>query len=285
MQLLLILLCTIFSCSKVTTQGFLAKGNIKNITDALLANGFVFFFVSLLFSLSMRDGVNMPVLCYAAVFGLLSVSFQVFYSLSFQTGPFAITSMIINLNMIVPVIFSIIYFHETPTVTKVIGVLLALTSLFFNVKSDDKKVNLKWFVYVFLAYFSTAGISITQKLFVRSSVGEHLEQFIFFGYVIAFVLSLFVFFAMRKTEKQRNFQVSKKNLVLVFLIAFFLGAFQFVYTYANAFVDAIVLVPSIGGLAMILQMIPSKFLFHDKFTKRQILGMCIGIVAIVVISL
>lgn len=285
MEYLIILLCAFLSCAKVTVQGYLSRGNIKNVTDSILANCVVFAFASILFSSGLRNGINPTVVVYAAIFGLLSVSFQTFYALSLKEGPFATTTMLANLSMVVPIIFSIIYYNEKVTVIKGIGFILCAVALFLNVKSDGKKVNLKWLIYVALAFFSTGFLTITQRVFSRTPVGGNKEQFIFFGYLTAFVLSTIIYFVREKTVHEKTFKFNKKTITLAFFIAAGLGVFHFFYTYANSFIDAIVLSPSVCGLATMFQTVSGRIIFKEKFTVRQILSICIGIVAIVLISL
>lgn len=285
MQYLIILLCAALSCTKVTIQGHLSKGNIKSSTDSVLLSCLIFLFTFIFFSTSLTKGINISVIYYSILFGALGVSFQVFYALSLKSGPFSASCMLVNLNMVLPVIFSIIYYNEKVTVTKVVGIILCITALFLNAKSDGKKVNIKWFVYVALAFLSTGGISIVQKIFAKSAHGECLEQFIFFGYLTAFVLSLIIFCTQQKIRHNRTFKLSKKNVFFTILIALALGAFQFFYTYANSFIDAIILVPSVSGLATLLQMLSGRIIFREKFTVRQICSICVGILAILMISL
>lgn len=285
MQYLIILLCAALSCTKVTIQGHLSKVSIRNATDSILANSLIFAFTFILFFASLRNGINISVICYSILFGILGVSFQVFYALSLKSGPFSASCMLINLSMVLPVIFSLTYYNEKVTITKVVGIILCLSALFLNIKSDGKKVNTKWFIYVALAFLSTGGISIVQKIFAKSAYGCYLEQFIFFGYLTAFIVSFVVFCIQQKIKQNRTFKVSRKNVFLAFLIALALGAFQFFNTYANSFIDAIILVPSVNGLATVLQMLSGRIIFREKFTVKQICAICIGISAILLISL
>ena len=258
MQYLIILLCAALSCTKVTTQGHLSKGNINNTTDSVLANCLVFSFTFVIFSVSLKNGINPSVIYYSILFGVFGVSFQVFYALALKSGPFSASCMMINLSMVIPVVFSILYYGEKVSVTRVVGIVLCLTALFLNVKSDGKKINIKWFIYVALAFLSTGGIAIVQKIFSKSEYGDCLEQFIFLGYLIAFVISFVIFFTQQKFGTKRTFNISKRNVLLTFLIAAALGAYQFFFTFANSFIDAIILVPSVSGLATVLQMLSGR---------------------------
>ena len=98
------------------------------------------------------------------------------------------------------------------------------------------------------------------------------------------MLSFAIFCVQQKIKKNRTFKVSRKNVFVAFLIALALGAFQFFNTYANSFIDAIILVPSVNGLATVLQMISGRIIFREKFTAKQICAICIGIAAILLIS-
>lgn len=129
MKILIILICAALSCIKVIIQGHLSKGNIKNATDSVLANCLVFAFTFSIFSLSLKNGINLSVIYYSVLFGVFGVSFQVFYALALKSGPFSASCMLINLHMILPVVFSIIYYNEKASVTKVIGIILCLTAL------------------------------------------------------------------------------------------------------------------------------------------------------------
>lgn len=229
--------------------------------------------------------MNVSVIYYSVMFGVLGASFQVFYALSLKAGPFSATCILINLSMVIPVVFSLIFYNEKATVLKVLGILLCLLALFLNIKSDGKRVNFKWFIYVTLAFLSTGGIGIVQKVFAKSEVAADLEQFIFFGYLIAFSLTCVIFFTQLRMGRERSFKLSKRNLILILLIAASLGAYQFFNTFANSFIDAIILGPSVSGLATVLQMLSGRIIFKEKFTGRQISSICVGIVAILLISL
>jgi len=286
MKFIIILICALLSCTKVTTQGYVAKGNVKNTSDSVFANCLVFALTALIFSLSLKNGINYGVIIYAILFGIFSSTFQIFYALALEAGPFSATCMIINLSMVVPVVFSLVFFNEKLTIIKLVGMFLCLFALFLNTRSDGKKINLKWIIYVLLAFFSTgAGISITQKLFAKSEYAANVEQFVFLGYLTAFLITFVLVMFQKFSKAERNFKLTGKNIFLVFVIAASLGAFQFFRTNADSFIDAIVLNPSISGLATTFQMLSGRIIFKEKFTVRQICSICVGIVAILMISI
>lgn len=285
MGFLIILLCGFLSCLKVTTQGKLARLSIKNTSDSILTNCFIFAFTSVMFSTSLINGININVIRYAVFFGLFSASFQIFYALSLKTGPFSISCMLINLNMIIPAVFSIIFFGEKLTLIKVVGFLLCLLAMFLNTKSDGKKINLKWIFCVMLAFISTGSLSVVQKIYAKSVYAGDLSQFIFFGYFTAFLITFIVSFVQKKRQQEMNFKPTKNNIILILIIVICLGAFQYFNTLANSFIDAIVLNPSVCGLSTIFLTLSGRIIFREKFTPNQLWSIGIGVAAILLISI
>ncbi len=285
MQILIILFCALLSCLKVTIQGNLAKGNIKSVKDSVLANGLVFAVVSIFFLISLRNEVNVRILPYSFFFGLFGVIFQISYALALRSGPFSITCMSCNLSMVIPIVFSFIVFKEGLTLVKGIGILLCIATLFLNSKKDDKKISAIWLVFVALTFLSNGGIGSVQRVFAKSDFGSNVEQFVFFGYLFAFLITSVVFLFVRKNGEEINLKLTPKNTISIVIIGLFLGVFQYTYTYANSIIDAAVLIPSVNVLATIFQMMAGKVVFREKFSARQIVSICIGICSVLLMSL
>lgn len=284
MSFFIILLCGVLSCMKVTMQGQLSRKSIKNTNDSIAANCLIFAFTAVLFSISVKSGININVVSYSLLFGICSASFQIFYALSLKSGPFSISCMLINLSMVLPAIFSIIVFGEKLTLMKFIGMILCILALFLNIKSDNKKMNLKWFLYVALAFLSTGSLAIVQKVFAKSSFGEELSQFIFLGYFIAFLITFIVVLILKGQKQEINFKINKQNIMFILVIVVCLGAYQYFSTLANSFIDAIILSPSISGLSTMFLTLSGRIFFKEHFTSKQILSICCGFIAILLIS-
>ena len=115
-------------------------------------------------------------------------------------------------------------------------------------------------------------------------MGGNYEQFVFFGYLTAFIVSLVLVLIFKSRKSEINFKVKPKTLIIAFGVAAMLGLYQYFNTYGNSFIESIVLNPSVGGLTTILQMVSGRVIFKEKFTVKQICSICIGITAILLIS-
>ena len=134
MQYLIIAISAFFASAKVIFQGRLAKGNIQGIIDSVLANCMLFGIISIMFSVSAFGGINSGVILHSIIFGVLSASFQIFYALALQSGPFSATCMMVNLNILIPVVIAAVCLGEKITIFRVVGVILCLLGLFLNMQ-------------------------------------------------------------------------------------------------------------------------------------------------------
>lgn len=286
MAFVVIFLISLFASVKVTTQGYVAKENVRNSFDAIIMNNMVFGIASLVFSLSLGKQIEPMVILYAVASGLCVAPFQIFYALALEKGPFSATCMIVNLSMLIPIIFSLVFYGEELTILKVLGVILCFIAMFLNTKTDNtKKVSGIWIVYVILAFLSTGMVGVVQKAFAKSQYGSNLEQFVFFGYATAFLFTFVLILINKKKGAERNLKFTRKNVFLISFIAVLLGCYQYFSTYGNSFVDAVVLSPSTSGLTTIMQMLAGKIIFKEKFTPKQIMAICVGISAILITSI
>ena len=104
-----------------------------------------------------------------------------------------------------------IFFDEKLTLFKLVGFILCLTALFLNTKSDDKKVSTRWFFYVIAALLSTGSLSVVQKIFAKSAYSQQVPQFIFLGYLVAFLVTLIVILIQKSKKSEINFKVNRHS--------------------------------------------------------------------------
>ena len=285
MSILIIVICGLLSCTKVTTQGSLARKSIFNANDAILANCCIFALTALMFSMSLFKGIDVPVIGYAALFGAFSASFQIFYALALRSGPFSITCMLVNLGMVLPVSYSLLFLGERLTLVKGIGLALCLIALFLNTQRDNAKISLKWLIYAVLAFLSTGTLSTVQKVYAKSTHAGDLMQFLFWGYLTAFVITFAVSSVQKARKQEINFKPDRSNILAICVIVLCLGMFQLLNTYANSFVDAAVLNPSVSGLSTMFLTLSGRIVFKEKFTAKQLCAIGVGLAGILLISM
>ncbi len=285
MSALLIIVCCLLAASKVTVQSHFAKANIKNQTDALLFNGFIFIFSALIFIKSAFSASYVTML-YAAISGILSVTFQFTYIQALAQGPVSITVLINNLSMMIPIIVSAIVFKEPITITRSIGIILTFATFFLNTKLEKgSKLSAKWLILTFLTFASNGAINVVQKFFTKSDFGAETQAYVSFLYIVAAIVSLILYLIFKAKGEKKTFRYSPNVFVHAALTGIILGVFQFVNTYAVKVIDGTLYFPAFGGGSTLAMTIIGIILFKDKLTKKQMLGTVMGIVAIIFMSI
>ncbi len=288
MNILLILLLCFLATAKVSMQSAFGKRHVKSFSDTLLFIGLIFVFSAALFLPYMVTASAEAVL-YGAVFGLLTVVFQLAYTKALATGRVSLTVMFCNFSMVTPVLFSYFMYGERLSHFGICGMLL--TAISFVVGADLKgtagekeKPKKAWLWFLALTFAANGGLMVTQKVFA-SSGGTDGQAFVAVSYVTAAAVTLSIYAVCRIKRMERSYRMRPRLLLHIALIGAVLGIFQAVNTYAVATVPAGILFPSYSGGCIVLSALAGVFFFHDRLQAKQILSIAAGTVAIVLMNI
>ena len=280
--LIVALLCTL-ATAKITVQGAYSKKNVKLTEDAVLFNGLIFSFAALIFSWQAINA-DAVIWIYSALFGVFSAAFQICYTKALSVGNVSLTVLIVNLSMIIPVAVSVFAFNESLSLTRVIGILLTLVTFFVvtDVKNTEK-CSLKWVLLAMASMLANGALSVTQKIFGKTEWSSQSGAFVSRAYIVAAVLSLVVYFFIRK----RGTTSQKKNYTIFAYAAatgIILTVFQLFNTYAIATVSGTFLFPAYSGGCVVFSAILGLLIFKERLNARQAIGVSIGAVALVLMN-
>lgn len=283
MEYILVILLGVLATAKMSFQSGFSKNNVKTSTDALAFNGFVFAFSAALF-LPQIFGCSNEVWLYAAVGAAFTVIFQLLYTKALSMGNVSLTVLIVNFSMVLNVLFSYFVYNDPISPPRVCGILLTVASFVICTRFDGgKSGGTKWLLFTVLAMFSTSGGSIVQKMLGESQYSGESRAFISCLYIIALGLTITIYPFLKRNEP-KTFKIGFNMIKFAAGVGISLAVFQAVYTYALANVDGTFLFPSYTGITIVLSTLSGVLIFKDKLTRRQILGMAVGIVSIVLMN-
>ena len=285
-DVILIFLLCFLATTKVTLQGRFAKTSGNSSFGALTFNTVIFASAAVLFA-RWLIGCHASTALFGAVFGVLTVLFQLFYVMAMSGGNVSLTVMFVNFSMVIPIAFSVIYGKEHITPIKAAGIALIVLALALTFKKGKGgEVNHKrWLLTALAAALINGGLSICQKLYGMTVYSSEGSGFVAWAYLIAFLLSFAVCFLRGVSNKENRFSVSPRAALLGVSAGAVLAVFQWLNTYAVSAIDAAVIFPSYYGGSMILSAMSGVLILKDKLTKRQICAILIGIVAIVILNI
>jgi len=232
---------------------------------------------------------------YSAKLLLPSAGFAISYAvatgaamLAIYYGSLAKTSLIISCSLLLPSFYGILFLDESVSITLIIGIILLVVSLVMvNYEKDasDKKVSIKWIIFVTLAFIGNGMCSIVQKAKTQyfGKDGDNLFMIVALAMV---VVILVVMALLSKSERPIMGKVVRCGWWLALLCGVANGLTNFFVIYLNnRNFPASVMFPVISGGSVVIVFLYSLIFNKEKFSVRQIIGFAVGVASIVLLNL
>lgn len=281
---LIILVLSVLSTLKVSFQGAFSKHSVRNTADAIAFNGLVFAVSAILF-LYRIPGCSRGVWIYAAFGAGFTVLFQLFYAKALSVGNVSLTALIVNFNMLINVMVSYFVYHEPMSAARLLGVILTVLSFLVCTEfKGGKRSEKKWLFLAIGAMLATSGLSIVQKIFGKSEYREQTQAFVSCMYVVAMLLTIVVYGFLKKTGGGKSFKSGKRPILFALAVGVSLAVYQLLNTYAISVIDGTFFFPVHTGGNIVLSTLSGVLVFKDRLKPKQVFGIFIGIVAVVLMN-
>ena len=223
---------------------------------------------------------------------LFSIGFATMYAmavlgslLAIMTGPFSLTSLITAYSLIVPAGYGLIFLKEPVSVFLIVGIVLLLVSLFLinmEKKGEEKKITLKWAFYALLTFIGNGGCSTVQKMQLLYCGGKYRNEFMIMAYAIAVVV---LFIPVIVKERNGFFKNLKTACPYALVYGISNGMSNFLVILLSTMMAASVMFPLILAGGIVLTVLVSIFIYKEKLSREQIIGVILGIGAIIALNI
>ncbi|MGO4181068.1 hypothetical protein AB4Z17_07790 [Paenibacillus sp. TAF43_2] len=254
---------------------------------AIIAIG---FFVSWL--MSDLNGIHTATLVLGVFYGLVFVLTVLFYSCAMNTGPLSYSAFYFSASLLLPVVASVVLWNEPMTGMKFMGIALFILSFYFiNVygSKGQEAAGLKWLVYCLLAFILNGTLPIIMKWQQTLLAGHELIPFMCVGFGSAFLFSLIGILFTGGFQRQSKAIPTARELRILTLyivaIAGSTGTGNAIITYLSGRMSGLHLFPLVNGSMIVLLTILSAVLFKEKMSRGGIIGIGIGLLAIVFVNM
>ena len=239
-----------------------------------------FFFLFYQFSAISEYSIILGVL-----YGLATIVQGVFMMLAFLVGPVSFTVVIVNFSTVLTAVSGAIFWGESIKFLQIIGIGLCLASFLLAIekKDDEKKVSWKWMVYSSLAMLATATLGLLQKIHQNSIYKEELDGFLFVAFAFLTITSLIAALFLSKKEKVPFIPKVKEKKILyaitvnMVVAGIFIAIVHKLNLYLAGVIDSAIFFPIVNGGNLILSILLARILFKEKLTRRQWIGVFVGI--------
>ena len=238
----------------------------------------------ILYALDFSFDAN--VLWYSALFALCYTVYHIGSINALKHGPATLTALLVGLSLLVTTIWGFIFWDAKITIPVVIGLVLvgcAITLCLYTKKKDEKTISLKWLFFVLLAFFGNAGCTIVQRTQQMEFNGQHGKMLMVFATGLSALAYLFIYLKSDRSDTPIMLKTSWWSPVLSGVCNLILNVFVMLMALTTLSPSLIYPVIGVGGLAVVT--IFSLLVFKEKMRWWQWLGIVIGMVAVVLLSI
>ena len=233
--------------------------------------------------------INPAVLIYSALFALGYTTAMVVAVLAYREGSLVLTSLIMQLSLISTSIWGFFFWNSPVTVGIIIGLVLVVVALLLCLytgkpkEGEQKKITPKWILFISLYFVGNSLGSIvqrTQQLDFNKAFGDF---FMMVATGIAFVVCLVKYL---RSDRSDTKAIIKKSFYLPLVsgtLNFFINLCIIILASSSLSPTLVYPFLAVGSLAV--NTIASLFVFKESMRWWQWIGVAVGTVAIVLLSI
>ena len=286
MGYLLIVVFTLLNLGESIAVRTYAK---RHGSGGMLMNAIVALFAALFFLVTDTGGFYAPIemLPLALINACLFGAGFYFTFISYRIGPFGLTRLLSGFSLLFSIFYGIFSLGEKPSVLTYIGIVAIFASMvLINYKKkgddDEKGVSLKWFICIMTSVIANGFIAIlTRMQQIRFNDACSNEfQFISIGgsFLILAVLGIIL-------DRDKLPYILKHGSLYGLVGGVFNGAKNFLTLIIYTLLPLSILSPMKTGLNMIATFAMALLYYKERYTKRQMIGVTLGVAAVLLLAI
>lgn len=266
------------------------KKHMKNLASYFLFN-FIYFslVVFILYILAGGfDSLHPYTLWLGICFGIIFIGAIFSYMKAMEIGPLSYTALFFSFGLLVPIIFGLFFWNENISTLQLIGLILLLTTFYLGSESPEKgkdRWNFKWLIFSIMAFIGNGTLMVVSKGHQMILPGQEVNEFLIIAFGTAATISLLVFLWNFLRQGQDVTHFKSWSLVWVSIAAGISTAIgNWLMLILTTKIPSIVQFPSVNGGTVFLSTLASSVIFKEKLSKKAIVGLLIGLSALILLS-
>lgn len=275
------LLLAVLSSAMISISMRLSTGKVRSHFTMVATNyivcailGAIYADFSLLSTGNSGWGLTIGV---AVLNGVVLLSGMLLLQSSTRKNGIVLSSLFMKLGLLVPVVMSVLFFHEAPTWLQILGFLIASGAIvLFNLKKDSQ--GNRFSMGLILLLLLNGGADAIVKIFEAVGPGALSDHFLCFSFSVAFALCLCLVLVKKEQPDVKALLFGAMvGVCNFFSFKFLLGAL--------AQIPAVVVFPTFSVAAMLTVTLSGVLFFKERLDKRQWLAFAAVIVALVLLNI
>ena len=228
------------------------------------------------------DTIAYQTFIFAAVYAILLIFAQWFYTAALAKGNTALCSTVYSLGFILPTLSGAILWAEQFSFLDLLGIMCAISAVIVSGgKPQLKKGKSYYFAPLVIAMLASGGLGIIQKLQQKSAYAEQKSIFLLIAFTLAAVISLiFSLFA----KKQGDPPIRRGKLAVASCIGVCFGCCNLLNTTLAGLLDSAIFFPTLNIGVILLSMICGVIFFKERLKKVDFTVLILGVASILLLN-
>ena len=283
--MLYLILAILTSSAIVVTFKLFDRYKINNI-QAITANyaiAAILGFVTATGVISIHAIIVATWFPFALIVGItLILVFNVF-ALSSQKAGVAITAVSSKMSVVIPVIIGIIFYHDVVNIWIISGIIISLLAFYLTFKKEENvKLNKKYILLPLLLFLGNGSNDSLLKHSQKFYIGDETELFLSTAFLFSFIIGVIVLFV---DLRKNNRMLKIKNIAAGIILGLLNYASTYFFVKGLSHFQSSVFFPVFNVSIVCIAALVGYFIFREKLSKTNWLGILLALAAILIIAL
>ena len=235
------------------------------------------------------SAISAPSLLVSVLFGASMAGVAISAIKALRLGPVTITVLFSDFSIVLPILSGFLIWKEPLTAAKVAGTLIMFCSIYFLVNKTkgkkEEKAQRSWALWAVLFGLTCGLMAFFQQIQTKSGRGES-TMFLFWGFSTATViLIIYLIICNRKPSTAQTVNLFGKENLNGLLVGIFGGISHLCTMQILTMMDSTVYYPLKSGVSIAANTLCGFLLFKEKLCRRQVIGLVLGFIAIMLLTL
>jgi drug/metabolite transporter (DMT)-like permease len=282
-----IVLSVLFNTVLLVIFKFFNKYDIDVFT-ALVANYITAFLVGFSLnyhSISIEETISKPWIFGSFLLGFLFISVFYITAITSQRNGLSVASVSSKMSVIIPIIFGVILYQDKMGLFKIIGIILALFAVYLTTKKNKAEENKGTLLFPILLFFGAGCIDTSIKLFQNNYVAAtDISLFSTFTFLMAFTAGIIIIITRFFFNPVK---IIGKNILagIILGIPNYFSLYYMVKMLDSKVLESSTIFTIHNVSIVIISTLLGVFFYNESINKRNILGILIAIIAIVLVTI
>ena len=263
--------------SKAGGTPFSGKDALLNINIMTAVAALIIFGVS---GISLSD-VSAVFIIISALYGVFIMLSQMLYISALKREQVSVCSLIYSCGFITPTIVGAVCYSEPIVVFDIIGVIIMLAAVYLVSGFEKGHKVSKYLIMAFGAMFSAGMVGVFQKVCIKTYGAGSVNSCLFVAFAVMLVISL----VLKLTSREKAPKLHRNTITLMLIFAVAVVFQNKLNLFLSGEFPSMLFFPTINGGCIALTAIFAMLMFKEKLTKKQVLGVALSIISIILISI